>query len=375
VANTAPQIVFAGGGTGGHLYPALALAAELHQRHPAATIWFIGARRGLEQRLVPRAGYRLRSLGVSGIKGRGNAARLAAVLSAGWGVCRCCVWLLASRPDLIVGVGGYASGPAMLAAMLLRRKTMVMEQNHYPGATNRWLAPRVDAVCVPSEAALERLGTLGGIGVVTGNPVRAEFTTIDGPPLDQVPSILVFGGSRGAHSINLAIAEAAASLAKAPRPPKLVLQTGDDDERTVREAFRDYPSERIEVLSFIDDMPTRLARADLVVCRAGASTLSELGAAGRAAILIPYPFAADDHQRHNAETMSDAGAAVVMLDSDLDGPRLAARMLELAGDPERLKTMGQNARRLGRPRATEAIADVADRLLGRAPTPEGADVS
>jgi UDP-N-acetylglucosamine--N-acetylmuramyl-(pentapeptide) pyrophosphoryl-undecaprenol N-acetylglucosamine transferase len=375
VANTEPQIVFAGGGTGGHLYPALALAAELRERHPSAKIWFIGARRGLEQRLVPQAGYRLRSLGVSGIKGRGVAAKFVAALSAGWAVCRCAVWLLAARPDLVIGVGGYASGPAMLAATLLRIRTMVMEQNHYPGATNRWLAPRVDAVCAPSDAALDRLGKLRGLGVVTGNPVRAEFTTLGDPPLGDVPAILVFGGSRGAHSINVAITEAAPMLASAATPPRLCLQTGVDDEEMVRRAFRDYPDDRIEIRSFIDDMPTRLERADLVVCRAGASTLSELAAAGRAAILVPYPHAADDHQRHNAETMSDAGAAVVILHSDLHGKGLAERMLELSKDHVRLRKMSEAAKRLALPNATQAIADVADDLLEPTAGKRGADVS
>jgi len=372
VANAEPQIVFAGGGTGGHLYPALALAAELRERHPSATIWFIGARRGLEQRLVPQAGYRLRSLGVSGIKGRGGIGKLAAAVSAGWAVCRCAMWLLASRPDLVIGVGGYASGPAMLAATLLKLKTMVMEQNHFPGATNRWLAPRVDAVCVPSDAARQRLG---GLGVVTGNPVRAEFTTIGEPPLREIPSILVFGGSRGAHSINVAMADGADALAGAEQPPRICLQTGTDDEAMVRQAYRDYPSDRIEILSFIDDMPARLSGADLVVCRAGASTLSELAAAGRAAILIPYPFAADDHQRHNAETMGETGAAVVIRDPDLEGRLLAERILELGSDRERLREMSRAARRSGRPQATAEIADVADDLLGLAAGKRGADVS
>jgi UDP-N-acetylglucosamine--N-acetylmuramyl-(pentapeptide) pyrophosphoryl-undecaprenol N-acetylglucosamine transferase len=285
------------------------------------------------------------------------------------------VWLLAARPDLVIGVGGYASGPAMLAATLLRIRTMVMEQNHYPGATNRWLAPRVDAVCAPSDAALDRLGKLRGLGVVTGNPVRAEFTTLGDPPLGDVPAILVFGGSRGAHSINVAITEAAPMLASAATPPRLCLQTGVDDEEMVRRAFRDYPDDRIEIRSFIDDMPTRLERADLVVCRAGASTLSELAAAGRAAILVPYPHAADDHQRHNAETMSDAGAAVVILHSDLHGKGLAERMLELSKDHVRLRKMSEAAKRLALPNATQAIADVADDLLEPTAGKRGADVS
>ena len=372
MALDAPQIVFAGGGTGGHLFPALAVADEMRLRHPSASIWFIGARRGLEQRLVPRAGYTLRSLGLSGIKGRGPVGRLVAGAAAGWAVLRCLFWLLAARPDLVIGVGGYASGPAVLAATLLRLKTMVMEQNHYPGATNRWLAPRVDEVCVPSDAARERLG---GRGVVTGNPVRSEFTRIGEPTLGPVPSVLVFGGSRGAHSINVAMGQAVERLARTDAPPRICHQTGAEDESSVIEAYRGYPEERREVLAFIDDMPARLAAADLVVCRAGASTLSELAAAGRAAILVPYPHAADDHQRHNAETMQSAGAAVVLRDAELDGERLAQRIVELTGDRDRLRAMGRAARQLGRPRATSAIAGVAEALIAGGSAERGADVS
>jgi UDP-N-acetylglucosamine--N-acetylmuramyl-(pentapeptide) pyrophosphoryl-undecaprenol N-acetylglucosamine transferase len=367
-----PQIVFAGGGTGGHLFPALAVADELRRRHPPASIWFIGAKRGMEQRLVPRAGYPLRSLGIAGIKGRGPVGKLVAGTSAGWAVVRCLFWLLAARPDLVIGVGGYASGPAVLAATVLRLKTMVMEQNHYPGATNRWLAPRVDAVCVPSEASRLRMGNRG---IVTGNPVRREFTEIGEPPLGAVPSVLVFGGSGGARSINDAMIEAAGRLGAADTPPEICHQTGPDDAERVRRAYHDYPGNRSQVMKFIDDMPQRLAAADLVVSRAGASTLSELAVAGRAAVLVPYPYAADDHQRHNAETMRDAGAAMVIVDSELDGARLAEAVLGLTGDRDRMKAMGRAAHGIGRPRATAAIADVADRLM-RGTTPErGDDVS
>ncbi|HXV78216.1 MAG TPA: undecaprenyldiphospho-muramoylpentapeptide beta-N-acetylglucosaminyltransferase [Candidatus Polarisedimenticolaceae bacterium] len=366
-----PQIVFAGGGTAGHVFPALAVADEMRRRHPQASIRFIGAKRGLEQRLVPRAGYRLRSLGVAGIQGRGPVGKLVAGASAGWAVVRCLLWLLASKPDLVIGVGGYASGPAVLAATLLRRKTMVMEQNHYPGATNRWLAPRVDAVCVPSAAARLRMGDRG---IVTGNPVRREFAEIGDPPLGAVPSVLVFGGSRGARSINDAMIGAAGPLARHPTPPRLVVQTGRDDAERVGRAFADYPRDLCSVVEFIDDMPGRLASADLVVCRAGASTLSELAVAGRASILVPYPFAADDHQRHNAESMRDAGAARMIVDAELDGERLARALLELCADHERLRAMGRAARSLGRPRATVAIADVADRLMRGLDPERAADV-
>jgi UDP-N-acetylglucosamine--N-acetylmuramyl-(pentapeptide) pyrophosphoryl-undecaprenol N-acetylglucosamine transferase len=355
-----PQIVFAGGGTGGHLFPALAVAAELARRRPRVSIWFIGAERGLEQRLVPEAGYRLRTLRIRGLKGQRPLRRVVAAAAAGWAVCRCLVWLAAARPGLVIGAGGYASGPAMLAARLLRLKTMVLEQNHYPGATNRWLAPRVDAVCVPSAAARERLG---GVGVVTGNPVRAEFKSIGDPPGAPVLSLLVFGGSRGARSINRATFAALEELARLDPPPRICHQTGTEDAAAGEQAARSYPGNRYEALAFLDDMPARLAAADLAICRAGATTLAELTVAGRPAILVPYPHAADDHQRHNAETLEAAGAAIVIRDAELDGRRLAGRLRELDADRPRLRQMARAARGLGRPEATVAIADIADGLL------------
>jgi len=357
--------VFAGGGTGGHLFPALAVADALRERFPDRTIWFIGGRRGIEQRLVPRAGYPLRSLPLEGLKGRSALGKLRAAAAAGVAVVRCLAWLAAARPGLVVGVGGYASGPALLAASLLRRPTMVMEQNHYPGATNRWLARRVDAVCVPSATARERLG---GIGIVTGNPVRAEFARIGDPPDGPVLQLLVFGGSRGARSLNRAVAAALPELARLDEPPRVVHQTGPDDVAAAQESARLYPAARYETLPFLDDMPQRMTAADLVVCRAGATTLAELTAAGRPAILVPYPYAADDHQRHNAEALQATGAAVVIRDADLTGPALAAQVGDLARDRARLRRMGQAARALGRPEATAAIVDVAAGLLADART-------
>lgn len=367
--------MFAGGGTAGHLYPALAVADELRRRLPRASIRFIGARRGIERRLVPQAGYPLRSLRLSGLKGRGFVDRALAAAAAAWAVARCLVWLAVDRPHVVVGVGGYASGPAVLAARLLRplgTRTMVMEQNHYPGATNRWLAPRVDAVCVPSEDARRRLG---GLGLVTGNPVREEFTRIGELPGGAALSLLVFGGSRGARSINRATVQALEKLATLAPAPRVCHQTGTDDEIETRAAYARYPQGCWEVLPFLDDMPARLAQADLVVCRAGASTLSELTVAGRPAILVPYPHAADDHQRHNAETLQAAGAAIVVTDGELDGATLADRVLELAADRGRLEAMGRAARALGRPDATSRIADVVERLAAANDRGEAADVS
>jgi UDP-N-acetylglucosamine--N-acetylmuramyl-(pentapeptide) pyrophosphoryl-undecaprenol N-acetylglucosamine transferase len=268
--------------------------------------------------------------------------------------------MLRERPDLVIGVGGYASGPAVAAAKLLRVKTMVLEQNHFPGATNRALAPWVDAICVPSEAARERLG---GRGIVTGNPVRPEFAAIGAAPAGATLALLVFGGSRGARSINRAMVAALPLLAALDRPPRIVHQTGPEEVDAIAEAYvRDARGE-FEVRAFLDDMPARLAAADLVLCRAGATTLAELAAAGRPAILVPYPHAADDHQRLNAEAVRDAGAAIVVRDAELSGTRIADLVATLTQDGERRRRMTEAARSLARLDAAERIADVADALL------------
>jgi UDP-N-acetylglucosamine--N-acetylmuramyl-(pentapeptide) pyrophosphoryl-undecaprenol N-acetylglucosamine transferase len=343
------------------LYPALAVADELRRRYPGAEVTFVGGRRGLENRLVPAAGYPLRTLALSGIKGAGLPRRIRAAVAAGWAVLRCLGWMLGRRPDLVIGVGGYASGPAVLAASVLGVKTMVMEQNHFPGATNRFLAKRVDAVCLPSEAAH---GRLGGLGIVTGNPVRAEFAAIGEPPGARELSILVFGGSRGARSLNRAMGEAVSELAKLDPVPRIVHQTGENDRTEVATAYSRHLSEgRFEIVAFIDDMPSRFAAADLIVCRAGATTLAELAAAGRPAVLVPYPYAADDHQRLNAEAVEEAGGAVTVLDMELGGARLAALIRELDGNRDRLRRMGRAARTLARPNATSRIAEIAGTLL------------
>ena len=340
------------------------MADELRRRRPAATIGFVGAERGLEQRLVPQSGYPLRTLPLAGLKGASVVGKLRAALAAAVAVMRCGAWMRHQRPDLAIGVGGYASGPAMLAARLLRVKTMVMEQNHFPGATNRWLAPRVDAVCVPSEAARDRLR---GNRIVTGNPVRSEFFAIGERPQSAGTEILVFGGSRGARSINRAMCAAVEALGRMQPAPGIAHQTGQDDEAEVRRAYVGYSGEH-EIAPFFDDMPERFAAADIVVCRAGASTISELCAAGRPALLVPYPYAADDHQRHNAETLRDAGAALLLADGELSGASLADAIASLA-DPARRLQMGRAARGLAQPDAALRIADVAEALI------EGHDVS
>ncbi len=393
-------ILFAGGGTGGHLYPALAVANELKRRRREATIRFIGAEKGIEARLVPEAGYPLRTLPLSGIKGAGFAGKLRAALFAAWAVLNCFAWMIGARPALVIGVGGYASGPAVLAARLLLIKTMIMEQNHFPGATNRWLAGWVHRVCVPSEAARVRIGHDAEI---TGNPVREAFTKIGEPPLGRRLSLLVFGGSRGARSINRAMAAALPGLAALPAPPRIAHQTGEADSAELQAAYRNhYPETLFECAAYFSDMPARLAAADLAVCRSGATTLAELAAGGRAALLVPYPHAADDHQRldgqagaggrgaavegdaaavggaaplcpyphpadthqrRNAEAVAKAGAAWVVRDAELTGDTIVNLVRETAGNPDRLRKMGRAARALAIPGAAGRIASVAEELL------------
>ncbi len=354
------RIVIAGGGTGGHLFPALSVAKELQRRRPGAEIEFVGSKRGLEQRLVPQAGFPLFTLSLSGLKGAGFVAKIRAAIAAGWAVFRSAIRMLRKRPRLAIGVGGFASGPAVLAAKVLGVRTMVLEQNHFPGATNRWLARRVDAVCLPSDEASRHIG---GRKFVTGNPVRPEFFKIGPAPGGDTLSLLVFGGSRGAHSINRAMTDALASLSRLEAPPRIVHQTGPTDEEGVGAAYREYADGRGEARAFLDDMAQRLESADLVVCRAGASTIAELAAAGRPAILIPYPYAADDHQTRNARTLEASGAAIVIPDAELDGDRLAATIAELASDRSRLAAMSRAAKTLAQPHALSRIADIAETLI------------
>jgi UDP-N-acetylglucosamine--N-acetylmuramyl-(pentapeptide) pyrophosphoryl-undecaprenol N-acetylglucosamine transferase len=354
------RIVIAGGGTGGHVFPALAVADELRRRRPNTDLVFIGSHHGLEQRLVPAAGFPLRSLHLFGLQGAGLGRRLLAVVAAAWGSLRCLLWMVRRRPDLVVGVGGFASGPAVLAARLLRVRTMIIEQNHWPGATNRWLASRVDLVCVPSAIAARYVS---GRVEVTGNPVRPAFAAVGDPPAGPRLSLLVFGGSRGARSINRALAAALPELARLDLPPRIVHQTGIADEPEARSSTSLYPADLYEVHAFLDDLPTRLAAADLVLCRAGASTLAELCVAGRPAVLVPYPHAAEDHQLRNAEALVSAGAACLLPDAELSGTRLSRVIEELTAAPELRRSMSAAARALGRPDAARRIADLAETLL------------
>jgi UDP-N-acetylglucosamine--N-acetylmuramyl-(pentapeptide) pyrophosphoryl-undecaprenol N-acetylglucosamine transferase len=352
------RVVIAGGGTGGHIYPGIAVAQELVNRRPDAAVSFAGTASGLEARIVPREGFPLDVIRSAGLKGKGlrDRVRGAWLLPLGLGD----AWriLLARRPQVVVGVGGYSSGPVVLAAALRRVPTLVLEQNATPGLTNRLLSWVVDAAAVTYP---ETRRFFGAKAFVSGNPVRRELMAAlgqggDSHDLAGRPEVLIVGGSQGAHAINVAMVEAAPELAASDTPVRVVHQTGARDLAMVRAGYERAKVDA-EVEPFLFDMGRRIARASLIVCRAGATTLAELAAAGKPAVLVPLPTATDDHQRLNAEVLVKAGAAEMILQRDLTGSLLARRVLALVADASTRARMGRAALLLARPDAATVIVD------------------
>jgi UDP-N-acetylglucosamine--N-acetylmuramyl-(pentapeptide) pyrophosphoryl-undecaprenol N-acetylglucosamine transferase len=350
-------VVIAGGGTGGHLYPGIAVARELLARVPDARVTFAGTAQGIEARVVPREGFALDLVRSGGLKGKSliGRARGLALLPLGGGD----AWRLLStrRPHLVIGVGGYSSGPVVALAALHGIPTLLLEQNAVPGLTNRLLARFVRAAAVSYDVTLP---FFKGKGFVSGNPVRSTFVesdrvdTRDDP--DAPVGVLIFGGSQGAHAINMAAVEAAPELARAHTRLAVTHQTGERDFEMVREGYRRAGlAARVE--PFLYEMDREVKAAQVIVCRAGATTLAEITAAGRGALLVPLPTATDDHQRKNADVLARAGAAEVIDQRDLTGARLAAAVLALARDGDRRARMAAAARALARPHAAREIVD------------------
>jgi UDP-N-acetylglucosamine--N-acetylmuramyl-(pentapeptide) pyrophosphoryl-undecaprenol N-acetylglucosamine transferase len=375
MTSEAPRIVIAGGGTGGHLYPGIAVAKELLARYPTAQITFAGTARGIEARVIPRDGFALDLIRSSGLKGKSLLTLIRGALILPISVVD--AWSIVSRrkPELVIGVGGYSSGPVVMVASLRGVPTMVLEQNAVPGFTNRQLARFVRAAAVTFESTKAFFGEKG---FVSGNPVRSEFVA-DRPAVrpspdttfsteasvDEQPSsvqVLVFGGSQGAHAINMAMVEAAPELAAGSPRLRLAHQTGERDVEMVRTAYR-AAGVQADVQPFYYDMGRRVAAADLIVCRAGATTIAEISAAAKPAILIPLPTATDDHQRKNAEALAAAGAAEMLLQGDATGATLAARIRGLAADADRRARLSAAARKFARPDAARVIADRAMELI------------
>jgi UDP-N-acetylglucosamine--N-acetylmuramyl-(pentapeptide) pyrophosphoryl-undecaprenol N-acetylglucosamine transferase len=353
------RAILAGGGTGGHVIPALAIANELKKSY-SAEVLFIGTARGIENRLVPAAGYPLQLVRVGALKNVSLMTRARTVFDlprAVWDAGRI---LNEFAPDVVIGVGGYASCPTMLAAVVKHIPTLAFEPNVVPGFANRVVARFVSAAALHFEETAKYFRH----AEVTGVPVRQAFFQIGARPWDGARTLLVFGGSQGAHAINEAMIRCLPTLLRQTPGIHIIHQTGERDYNDALTAYEKL-GDGAEVFKFIEDMPAAFARADLVICRSGASTVAEIAAAGKPAIFVPFPRAADDHQRVNAEALERAGAAVVVEESKLDGVWLVETVAALLGDEARLQRMSAAARSLAHPNAARDIAAMAARVAGK----------
>jgi len=348
----------AGGGTGGHVIPALAIAQELRSRY-GAQVRFVGTQRGIETRLVPAAGFELHLIEAGALKRVDFATRIKTLLDLPRAVIASATLVREFRPDVMIGVGGYASGPAMLVAGMMNVPTVAFEPNVVPGVANRIIAPVVSAAAVHFEATCHYFRNCH----VTGVPVRHEFFNCLARSQDAPPTLLVFGGSQGAYAINQAVLEALPKLIESVPSIHVIHQTGEKDYAKAQAVYlRTMIS--AEVSPFIDDMPGAFARADLLVCRSGASTVAEITAAGKPAIFIPLPTAADDHQTRNAATLADANAARLLPQSSLTTDQLVNEIATLLRDGFLRARMSEAARRFAHPDAAAEIAALAARVAG-----------
>ncbi|MBM4118300.1 undecaprenyldiphospho-muramoylpentapeptide beta-N-acetylglucosaminyltransferase [bacterium] len=361
------RLLVTGGGTGGHIYPALALARGfLAAAAPgeARAALFVGSRRGLEARLVPAAGIPFRALPMRGFRGKGPLERLLFLPELLVSVARALALLREFQPDAVLATGSFASLPVLIAARLARRPIFLQEQNSVPGRVSALFARRARTVFIAYPEAARRLGA-GARCQLTGNPLREELLALAGPRPARAPGapprLLAFGGSRGAHSLNAALRAGLPLLARECRFEALI-QTGEA-ERAETAAALAALAPAVQVAAYLDDMPARLAAADWVLCRAGAMTLAEITLLGLPALLVPYPHAVDDHQTANARALAEAGAALLIPDAELDGPRLAAALAALWRDPARGAAMAAASAALGRPRATADILAALEKSL------------
>ncbi len=347
------RILIAGGGTGGHIFPALAVARELVSRHNAEVL-LVGTARGMESRLVPEAGFPLRLIDVGPLKSVSLLTRLRTIARLPGSLGDCKRLIREFQPRAVLGVGGYASGPAMAAALLLRVPAMAFEPNAMPGLANRLVGKRVQAAAINFPAAAKWFRD----PEVTGVPVRPEFFDLDQP--SGPPRLLIFGGSQGARIFNEQLPRIILPLLDAVPGLTVLHQSGlrniDATEAAYKASGAD--SSRWQVRAFLDDMATQIARAHLVMSRSGASAVAEEAAAGKPALLVPFAAATDEHQRRNAEAMQTAGAAVMLLEKDLEVPqKLIETLTRLLSDPARLTVMASAARTQAHPNAAARIAD------------------
>lgn len=357
------KVLIAAGGTGGHIYPGIAVAKEIIRRDERSEVLFVGTTRGLETRIVPENGFQLSLINSAGLKNVGLVGKLKGLAILPKGFLEARRLIREFKPDVVVGAGGYVSGPVVMTASLMRIPTLVMDSNALPGFTNRRLAIFIDKAALTFEEAIPFFGKKG---VVTGNPVRKEFFEIGEPVSSDKVRLLIFGGSQGARAINDAMTDALPKLDVDPESLEITHQTGDSEFEKVRDVYNRAGWEKADVRPYISDMVSAFAKSDLIISRAGATTCAELAAAGKASIMVPLPTAADDHQRKNAEAMQNAGASRMILQRDLNGGTLAKEISDLIASPETIHEMEEAAKRMARRDAAEATVDLIEELaLGR----------
>ena len=360
------KILIAGGGTGGHLFPAVAIAQEFKMKDNSARILFVGTEKGIESRVVPREGFEIRFISAEGLKGRGILKKVKSVCKIPIGIMQSIKILKDYKPDIVIGVGGYASGPIGIASVLLGYPLVIQEQNLFPGVTNKILG-RFAGLIFTSFEETEKFFNKEKVHL-TGNPIRkgiAESESEDKEfelkfhakvsnlkPLKF--TLLIFGGSQGAHSINKAMVDGLEYLAKFKDSIFVIHQTGVTDLEFVKKSYEKIGFES-EVVPFINNMADSYKKADLIICRAGATTISEITACGKAAVLIPFPFAANNHQEMNALVLKENGAAEMIIEKDLNGEMLANKILFLMQSRTRLLEMERESKKMGKPDAAKEI--------------------
>ena len=357
------RVVIAGGGTGGHLYPGIALARALMRRDMDIEISFVGTQKGIEAKVLPLEGFALKTILSAGLLGKKKIARWVSWFKLPIGTAQSMCFLIRKRPGLVVGVGGYASGPLVLSAWILRIPILIHEQNSIPGMTNKWLGKIADKIAVSfkeSSRAFPKEKV-----EVTGNMIREEFCQPKAENLEKIEGpfrVLVLGGSQGAHSINMAMVEALESLSEKKGDLHITHQTGEVDYETVSKKYKESKFS-CDIRPFIDDMADQYKKASLVICRAGATTLAEVTACGKMSVLVPFPHAAHNHQEKNARILEVANAGELVLDEELSGPRIAGSILQAMEEPERLEVMEKNSYKLGNRDATEKVRLLCMELL------------
>ena len=358
------RIVIAGGGTGGHLFPGIAIAEEFLKRDDQTRIIFIGTKKGIESKLLGKLGYELREIDIEGVKGRGGKALVRGAYQIPLSMLQSGRILKQFRPHIVIGVGGYASGPAVLTAHFMHMPTAIAEQNAIPGITNRILGNFADKIFVTY--AQTRTYFPQTKVILSGNPVRAAFVVERSKEKEKKDywQLLIFGGSQGAEAINKSIIDILPQLQSMKNKVHVLHQTGSRQLEDINKAYEQLGIQA-KVTPFIVDMAGAYADADLIICRAGATSLAEITAAGRAAILIPYPWAANDHQLKNAQALASEGAAVMIPERELSGGKLFSAIDNLLRDEQKLHQMEENSLRLSRIDAAATIVDNCIKIMAK----------